>query len=313
MNNFIKKIPASSIIIPMLISSLLNTLAPGAMRIGPMSTAFSSEVGLNAIIYITLVAVGSQLTIKRFLKAIKRGFTLLISKVITSIIVSFIYVKVFGKIGFFGISSLAFISAISNQNNSIFIGMTNDYGDEYDIASAAIMALISVPIFTFTILSFLRVAKITSNSIVDFIIPLIVGIVLGNIDKNFCEFLAGTQKYIMPFLGFSIGSGIDLMEIFKGGAAGIVLSVLTLLSAFIISLPADVFINKRPGWAAISTYTAAGNSVIVPYLVADLDKSWEPYADAAAAQLGTVVILSSILVPLAASLWLKFRENKWYL
>ena len=208
MNNFIKKIPASSIIIPMLISSLLNTLAPGAMRIGPMSAAFSSEIGLNSIIYITLVAVGSQLTIKRFSKAIKRGSVLLISKVITSIIASFIYVKVFGKNGIFGISSLAFISSISNQNNSIFIGMTNDYGDEYDIASAAIMAIISVPIFTFIILSLLGVAEITSNSIIDFIIPLFVGIILGNIDKNFCDFLAGTQKYIMPFLGFLLVLGL---------------------------------------------------------------------------------------------------------
>ena len=310
MNNFIKKIPASSIIIPMLISSSLNTLAPGAMRIGPMSAAFSSEIGLNSIIYITLVAVGSQLTIKRFSKAIKRGSVLLISKVITSIIVSFIYVKVFGKNGIFGISSLAFISSISNQNNSIFIGMTNDYGDEYDIASAAIMAIISVPIFTFIILSFLGVAKITPNSIIDFIIPLLAGVVLGNVDKNFCEFLAGTQKYIMPFLGFAIGAGIDLMAILTGGLAGLVLSFLTVGAAFVISLPADIFINKRPGWAAISTYTAAGNSVIVPSLVANLDPSWQAYESLASAQLGTVVIMTSLLVPLAASLWMKFYKSK---
>lgn len=310
MNNFIKKIPASSIIIPMLISSSLNTLAPGAMRIGPMSAAFSSEIGLNSIIYITLVAVGSQLTIKRFSKAIKRGSVLLISKVITSIIVSFIYVKVFGKNGIFGISSLAFISSISNQNNSIFIGMTNDYGDEYDIASAAIMAIISVPIFTFIILSFLGVAKITPNSIIDFIIPLLAGVVLGNVDKNFCEFLAGTQKYIMPFLGFAIGAGIDLMAILIGGLAGLVLSFLTVGAAFVISLPADIFINKRPGWAAISTYTAAGNSVIVPSLVANLDPSWQAYESLASAQLGTVVIMTSLLVPLAASLWMKFYKSK---
>ena len=100
------------------------------------------------------------------------------------------------------------------------------------------------------------------------------------------------------------------MAIFRGGPGGAVLAVLTLLSAFIISLPADIFINKRPGWAAISIYTAAGNSVIVPRLVADLDSSWEPFVDLALAQLGTVVILSSLLVPLAASLWLKFIEKK---
>ena len=99
------------------------------------------------------------------------------------------------------------------------------------------------------------------------------------------------------------------MDIFKGGIAGVVLSVLTLGASFIISVPADIYINKRPGWAAIANYTAAGNSVIVPSLVANLDPSWQAYENIAAAQLGTVVILSSILVPFAVSLWLKFRPN----
>lgn len=305
MNKILKKIPARTIIIPMFISSFINTLAPGILRIGPMSNAFSSETGLNSIIYITLVAVGSQLTIERFSKAIKRGSTLLISKVLTSLVISFIYVKAFGNSGIFGISSLAFISSISNQNNSIFIGMTNDYGDEYDIASATIMAIISVPIFTFAILSILGVAEITQNSIVDFIIPLSVGVVIGNFNQDFCDFLLGTQKYVMPFLGFSIGAGIDLKSIFTSGAAGVVLSIITVLSTFVISLPVDIFINKRPGWAAISTYTAAGNSVIVPTLVATFDKSWKPYTSLASAQLGTVVILSSFLVPLVVKIWLK--------
>ena len=156
----------------------------------------------------------------------------------------------------------------------------------------------------------LGIADITPTSILDLCLPLLVGIVLGNIDKNFCEFLAATQMYIMPFLGFAIGAGINIMAIFKGGLPGLVLSILTVGAAFVISLPADIFINKRPGWAAISTYTAAGNSVIVPALVANLDPSWQAYENLAAAQLGTVVIMTSLLVPLAASLWMKFYKSK---
>lgn len=177
------------------------------------------------------------------------------------------------------------------------------------MASAAITAIISVPIFTFLTLSMLGVADITPTSILDLAFPIIVGIILGNIDKNFCDFLFGTQKYIMPFLGFVIGAGIDLKAIFYGGLAGMILSVITVLSAFVISLPADIFINKRPGWAAISIYTAAGNSVIVPALVADLDPSWQAYESLAAAQLGTVVIVSSLLVPLLAGLWNKIANG----
>lgn len=308
-SKFFKKIPAATIIVPMFIASILYTLAPGLLKLGPMSEAIASKEGLNAIIDITLVAVGSQLTIKRFKLALHRGLVLLISKWLTALILGYVYFKLFGNIGIFSISALTFIAAISNHNNSIFIGIISDYGDEYDVASAAITAIISVPIFTFITLSMLGIADITPTSILDLALPIIVGIILGNVDENFCEFLAGTQKYILPFLGFSIGSGIDLRTIVQGGIGGLILSIMTVIAAFVISLPADIYINKRPGWAAIATYTAAGNTVIVPALVADLDPSWQEYACLAEAQLGMVVILSSILVPLTIKFWLKIKNK----
>lgn len=309
-SRFFKRVPAGVIVVPMFLASILNTFAPGVLQVGPMTAALTSKEGLNALIDVTLVAVGSQLTFKRLELALKRGLVLFLAKWLTSIVLGFLFFKSFGRDGFLGISALAFIAAISNQNNSLFIGLISDYGDEYDVASAAITAIISVPIFTFLTLSMLGIADITPTSILDLCLPLLVGIVLGNIDKNFCEFLAATQMYIMPFLGFAIGAGINIMSIFKGGLPGLVLSILTVGAAFVISLPADIFINKRPGWAAISTYTAAGNSVIVPALVANLDPSWQAYESLASAQLGTVVIMTSLLVPLAASLWMKFYKSK---
>lgn len=309
-SRFFKRVPAGIIVVPMFLASILNTFLPDLLQVGPMTAAISSKEGLNALIDVTLVAVGSQLTFKRLELALRRGFVLFLSKWLTAIVLGFLFFKSFGRDGFLGISALAFIAAISNQNNSLFIGLISDYGDEYDVASAAITAIISVPIFTFLTLSMLGIADITPTSILDLSLPLLVGIVLGNIDKNFCEFLAATQMYIMPFLGFAIGAGINIMAIFKGGLPGLVLSILTVGAAFVISLPADIFINKRPGWAAISTYTAAGNSVIVPALVANLDPSWKAYESLASAQLGTVVILTSLLVPFAASLWMKFYKSK---
>lgn len=136
---------------------------------------------------------------------------------------------------------------ILNQNNSIFIGFISDFGDEYDVASAVITAIISVPIFTFLILSILGISDSTPTSIWDLAFLILVDIVLGNIDKVFCEFLAGSQKYIMLFLGFAIVSGINFMNIFRDGMAGVILSVLTVLAAFIISVPSDIYINRRPG------------------------------------------------------------------
>ena len=80
---------------------------------------------------------------------------------------------------------------------------------------------------------------------------------------------------------------------------------MTVLSAFLFTVPADILINKRPGWAGISIYTAAGNAIIVPALVSDLDKSWQATRAISQAQLGTVVIFTSILVPIVVGLWNK--------
>ncbi|MCW6701855.1 hypothetical protein NH288_07105 [Anaerococcus sp. NML200537] len=49
----------------MILASILNTLAPSLLKLGPMTAAMTSKEGLNAIIDITLAAVASQPTIKR--------------------------------------------------------------------------------------------------------------------------------------------------------------------------------------------------------------------------------------------------------
>lgn len=146
LSKLFKKVPAGIIVVPMFLASILNTFLTGILQLGPMTGAFTSKEGLNAIIVVTLVAVGSQLTIKRFGLAFRRGLVLFLSKFLTAIILGFLFFKFFGRDGFLGISALAFIAAISNQNNSLFIGLISDFGDEYDVASAAIMAIISVPI-----------------------------------------------------------------------------------------------------------------------------------------------------------------------
>ena len=59
LSKFFKKVPAATIVVPMILASILNTLMANLLRIGPMTEAIMSKEILNAIIDITLVAVGS--------------------------------------------------------------------------------------------------------------------------------------------------------------------------------------------------------------------------------------------------------------
>ena len=46
-------------------ASILNTLVPDILQIGPMTATIASKDGLNDLIDVTLVATGSQLIFRR--------------------------------------------------------------------------------------------------------------------------------------------------------------------------------------------------------------------------------------------------------
>ena len=91
LSKYFKKIPAATIIVPLFVGALINSLAPSVFDLGPMTKAIASPDGLNAIIDITLLAVGSQLTLARLKKALHRGLVLLLSKWLTSIALGYIF------------------------------------------------------------------------------------------------------------------------------------------------------------------------------------------------------------------------------
>lgn len=102
LSKFFKKVPAATIVVPMFLASILNTFAPGVLQVGPMTAAISSKEGLNALIDVTLVAVGSQLTFKRLELALKRGLVLFLAKWLTAIVLGFLFFKSFGRKDFWG-------------------------------------------------------------------------------------------------------------------------------------------------------------------------------------------------------------------
>ena len=72
-----RKVPAALIVVPMLFAAFINSFFPKFFNLGPTSSSIASIDGLNAIISITLVAVGSQLTLSRLKKALSRGLIFL--------------------------------------------------------------------------------------------------------------------------------------------------------------------------------------------------------------------------------------------
>ena len=98
---------------------------------------------------------------------------------------------------------------------------------------------------------------------------------------------------------------MNLTNIVKGGAQGILLGLVTCFIGGAFIVLCDKFISRRPGYAGWAVATTAGNAVAVPAVIAEADPSWLPFADVATSQVAASAILTAILVPIITSWWAK--------
>jgi len=303
--DFLKKIPAGIMIVPMFISSFLNTFFPDAMQIGSFTTAIFTSSGLVAIIGVQLVCLGTQLQLKEMFSVVRRGGVLLVSKFIIGAIIGIVVGKLFGATGLLGLTSLAVISSVTNSNGSIYLALMESYGDEVDQSTFSLLTLNDGPFFTLIALGASGMAEIPFKALLAVIIPLFIGLVLGNMDKKVADFLKPGCTMLIPFVGFTVGGSINLINIVKGGISGILLGLIVLFIGGTFILLCDKFINRRPGYAAWAVSTTAGNAIAVPAAVALIDPSWSQYVGVATSQVAAATVVTAILVPIITDYWAK--------
>ena len=294
---FLKKIPAGMMVVPMLLGAIINTFLPEVTNIGSFTTAVFTSAGANTAIGIQLFCLGTTLRVRDMGGVVKRGGVLLISKFVIGAAIGIVVGKVFGPTGVLGLSSLAIISAVTNSNGSIYLALMNSYGDTVDQAAMPLLAINDGPMLTMIAMGIGGLADIPFMALVAAIGPILVGMILGNIDKDLSDFLAPAGTILLPFVGFCLGAGMNLTNIAKG------LVTCLIGGAFIVLC--DRFISRRPGYAGWAVATTAGNAVAVPAVIAEADPSWAQWADVATSQVAASAILTAILVPIITSWWAK--------
>ena len=276
---FLKKIPAGMMVVPMLLGAIINTFLPEVTNIGSFTTAVFTSAGANTAIGIQLFCLGTTLRVRDMGGVVKRGGVLLISKFVIGAAIGIVVGKVFGPTGVLGLSSLAIISAVTNSNGSIYLALMNSYGDTVDQAAMPLLAINDGPMLTMIAMGIGGLADI--------------------------PFLAPAGTILLPFVGFCLGAGMNLTNIAKGGAQGILLGLVTCLIGGAFIVLCDRFISRRPGYAGWAVATTAGNAVAVPAVIAEADPSWAQWADVATSQVAASAILTAILVPIITSWWAK--------
>lgn len=303
--NFLKKVPAGMMVIPLLLGSLIVTIFPNAFEIGGLTAAVFSSAGTNTLLGAQLFCMGTALSVKDMPKVLKRGGVLLLAKFAIGAGIGILVGKVFGAAGFLGLTPLAIICEVTNSNGSVYLTLMGEYGDEADCGCFPLLALNDGPFFTLVALGASGLANIPFQSLIAAIIPIALGMLLGNLDKGLRNLFAPMGSAIIPLIGFALGTGINLTNVIKGGFPGILLGLITVFVGGGFILLCDKFITRRPGYAAWAVATTAGNAVAVPAAVALIDTAWEPYVATVTVQVAASVVVSCILAPIITSWWAK--------
>lgn len=297
----IQKVPGGLMVVPLLLAAFVNTFFPEILSIGSFTTAVFSNAGAATIVGIQLFFIGTQLRLKEAPEALKRGGVLLIAKFLGGAVIGVATAKFFGPVGFLGISGLAIISSVSNSNGSLYLALMGEYGDSSDQAAQSVLNINDGPFLTLVALGASGLADIPFVSLIAALGPLLIGVVLGNLDADIRTMMKPGVVLTIPFIGFALGAGINLTDIVNAGATGIILGLIVMIGGGIPLLLADRFILKRPGYAAAALASAAGNSIATPAAVALVDPSYAPYVASATTQIAGAVVLTAILVPLFTS------------
>lgn len=306
MVNFMKKIPGGLLLVPMFVSALINTIFPNAFsRIGGVSNAFFGPPAVAFCVGMISFVSATMLNLNSISKIIKKEGVLYLVKILICIGFAFLLFYFFGEKGFLGISTMAIIIAFCSTNPALFLALISDYGEEGEEVAFGLAGIICIPAFPMLVYSLSKQTQIDWMPVISILIPIIAGMVLGNLDKGFKEFCAPAISILTPFFGFSLGSSINLLAALQNGISGLVLTALFYLCILSVLYFVERIILRSNGIASIAVTSVAGLSVAVPSMIAALDHSVKTFAETATAQIAFATLLTSIITPILVSLQAK--------
>jgi len=336
------RIPGGLMIVPLLIGATLNTIdqahvraiesalrALGAgvvrnghyefLRIGAVAAegtpSFAESLfktGALTLIALFLFCVGSQMTVRIGARALGKGVLLTGAKFAAGAMVGWAAAKLSDPFhGFLGLSTLAIVAAMTNGNGGLFAALTGQYGNRSDVGALSVLSLNDGPFLTMIALGLMG-ERFPVVVFLGVLLPLALGLLLGNLDEDVRLFLQPGEKLLVPFFAFALGANMNLAVFAQWQflVGGVTLGLLTLLisgSVMWLSLALGGFRSRLAAFAEAST---AGNATATPAAIAAAaSAAGSPHAAAyrelvgpATAQISIAVILTALLCPLAVTL-----------
>ncbi|GGH81905.1 2-keto-3-deoxygluconate permease [Pullulanibacillus pueri] len=308
------RIPGGMMVVPLLLAACINTFAPNLLRIGNFTQSLFVD-GSSTLIALFLLCAGASINVRSVGVSLGKGVTLLVVKWVVAAIIGCIAYLFAGSNGLFlGLAPIAIIAAMSNSNGGLYMAIVGQYGKTDDKAAYSILALNDGPFLTMVALSIFGAMGFVNGlfsvqSFVSVLLPIVVGMVLGNLDTDMRDFLAKGSDMLIPFFAFALGMGINFKAILDGGIAGVLLGLMTVF----ITGTAGYFVFRAFRWNPIvgaSEGSTAGNAVATPAAIAAANVAFQPLANLATVQVAASVVTTAILLPLYIAFLVKRLEKK---
>lgn len=294
----IQKIPGGLMLVPMLAGALIHTFCPKLLELGKPASAIFSSSGTMCVVGIMLVFAGIQIRPGELLLSLQRSGILIIVKLVLNILTGLFAMKYIGPDGIGGISLVAFIAALTSCNPGVYMALMDQLGDEIDVAGYALLNLAGLPFVPVCILGYAGGNGIDYLAILSTCLPFALGMVLGCTDSSIREFTKSGTAVMLPFMGFCLGSSIDLRMAFLASGPGFLLYLVIMAWNLIPLFLIDRLILRQKGYCAAAICCVAGLAITVPGLMAETDGTFVPYEAQAAPQVAFAVILSTIVTPI---------------
>jgi 2-keto-3-deoxygluconate permease len=303
----IEKIPGGMMIVPLFVGVILNTFFPAVLNIGGLTTSLAK--GSGALIGAFLLCMGAGINFRSTAMALKKGAAVTLTKFLVGALLGIVVAKFFGDEGIFGLSALAIISAMTNTNGGLFAALTGEFGDETDVGAIAILSVNDGPFLTMVALGTAGLANLPILPLVGVILPLIIGVLLGNLDEDLRVFLLKGGMILIPFFAFALGAGLNLQTIVEAGLPGVLLGVVTTFFGGIFNVMSDRAVGGS-GVCGAAASSTAGNAVATPAAIALIDPSVAPIVSVATSQIAAAVVTTIVLTPVLTQLVAKKLRNK---
>lgn len=335
----IERIPGGLMLVPLLLGATLNTIdqahlpwventlqALGAsptrdghfelLRLGaapahgitsPTESLF--KTGALTLIALFLFCVGSQMTMRIGARALGKGTLLTGAKFVAGAAVGLLVAKFSDPFhGLLGLSSMTIIAAMTNGNGGLFAALTGQYGNRSDVGALSVLSLNDGPFLTMLALGLMgeRYPLVVFLAV---LLPLGLGLVLGNLDDDIRRFLQPGERLLVPFFAFALGAGMNLAVFTQWNLllGGVVLGLLTVLVTGGTMWAALTLFRFRSRLSAFAEASVAGNAAATPAAIAAAAaaagsanaEAYREIVSVATAQISIAVILTALLCPLA--------------